>query len=1134
MSFDCFVSRKVFKAIQTLDIDELSQCSPKDLRPVLPCLARASLICPTDITLECSSRRTEILTLVSAMELITPIVELLAVDFTTLEQDIRHELHMRLKVVNTQGDSRLHMEPSENIGLLALQFERSSSTRRLQFVLNELLFISSLHQKYGFQDAGSYAKRIDLFDYDVYLPEICDVISVALLELPLLLTVQDAIEALLYVNHGPAIICWVVANLSETFNEVCTFLMTTAKQYQDKDNDDENVQVRMHTLCLLCHMNPSQTLTVLNKCVEMLIMPALAVKLNLVYFASQGEDGIDHILAFVSGLLLGNNKKVRNWFAVFLHKCSQKQNHPYSLLIQALRVKLLDHVKNMLTDSLSGIILADVSVVRASSMIRFYCALYGIANIKFQDEEVLHIVQLITSHPPVSSASVRFLSLGLCMLVACPSLLSIKEHEAKCIQWLKWLIHEDGYFKNKTSFGQMLILMAIHFHSNQVTAISDLVCSTLGMKIPIRQNNIIRLKQIFIQEIFSESMITSHAVKVPVTTNLSANILGFLPVHCIYQLLKNRAFMKHKVSIKKWIFKQLCSSVVPLHPVLPALIEVYVNFVLAHDSKAPQNNRQCIEVKDVRKVFKDTFACEAPLSSRKISYSTDIPSLLTSQLLLLYYLLCYEDVRLKQFSSFEHVQVYSTEFLSELPVKYLVCQAQYYKQNYTGLFIPLLKLLVSHFPHLSLVDDWFTDEIDESVLIKPTPEETCSVLKESDIVDCFKAVKICPYQTESVLYKMLSTSPALLWPHADITLQQIPKVIDSHVPRHIQELFRLVWLRLNNIRPRYIQAKTWRYLAYHNDNDVLALANCCILDHTTSSDPLVPLINCDSRVFRCPPILEVLLRVLQASLVASRSQLFQHKERIRHRGEILSDNEIESLYNAIVATQESIAVQTLLEVCLETAEDKINPGQLWTLQEVRSIICSYIHQVFIGDPSLAKLVHFQGYASGLLSAVTVPGIPSMHICLDFIPELLSQPELEKQVFAVDLISHLSLQYALPKSMSTARLAVNTLSTLINVLSAEVRTTMFIVCIPALVRICEAFPSLFEDVLGLLVQLGYICLSFSCIAPDGNNRSAKLTNFRKFKFDPKGDLALQNDFLIGEIQRTFDQILKHAVFKSKIY
>ena len=39
---------------------------------------------------------------------------------------------------------------------------------------------------------------------------------------------------------------------------------------------------------------------------------------------------------------------------------------------------------------------------------------------------------------------------------------------------------------------------------------------------------------------------------------------------------------------------------------------------------------------------------------------------------------------------------------------------------------------------------------------------------------------------------------------------------------------------------------------------------------------------------------------------------------------------------------------------------------------------------------------FKGYPSELLP-VTVAGIPSMHICLDFIPELLSQPSMDKQV-----------------------------------------------------------------------------------------------------------------------------------------
>jgi len=72
---------------------------------------------------------------------------------------------------------------------------------------------------------------------------------------------------------------------------------------------------------------------------------------------------------------------------------------------------------------------------------------------------------------------------------------------------------------------------------------------------------------------------------------------------------------------------------------------------------------------------------------------------------------------------------------------------------------------------------------------------------------------------------------------------------------------------------------------------------------------------------------------------------------------------------------------------------------------------------------------FQGYPLELLP-VTVAGIPSMHICMDFAPELLSMPDIHKQVFAIDLISHLSVEYALPKSFSMARLAINAMSTLL--------------------------------------------------------------------------------------------------------
>ena len=55
--------------------------------------------------------------------------------------------------------------------------------------------------------------------------------------------------------------------------------------------------------------------------------------------------------------------------------------------------------------------------------------------------------------------------------------------------------------------------------------------------------------------LFFPQVVALHAVKVPVTQNLNANMSGYLPLHCIYQLLKSRAFSKHRVAIKVSVIK---------------------------------------------------------------------------------------------------------------------------------------------------------------------------------------------------------------------------------------------------------------------------------------------------------------------------------------------------------------------------------------------------------------------------------------------------------------------------------------------------------------------------------------------------------------------------------------------------
>lgn len=62
-------------------------------------------------------------------------------------------------------------------------------------------------------------KASELFDNWIFLDDICDHLSIALVELPSVLSLVDVCEALLHVKYGPWIICRLVANLPDSFTE---------------------------------------------------------------------------------------------------------------------------------------------------------------------------------------------------------------------------------------------------------------------------------------------------------------------------------------------------------------------------------------------------------------------------------------------------------------------------------------------------------------------------------------------------------------------------------------------------------------------------------------------------------------------------------------------------------------------------------------------------------------------------------------------------------------------------------------------------------------------------------------------------------------------------------------------------
>lgn len=271
----------------------------------------------------------------------------------------------RQKIGYTQQDSAQFHGLQNGV---VLGFERADVSRKVRVVLSELFYIQAQileSNQMGTQKnmTDNVLKQSELFDNDIYLEEVADIICIALAELPSILSIQEVIETLLYVANGCQIICWIVANMPDCFKDIATSLLANG------DDETPDGRLRQAALYYLCDMNPGQALTIRTMCVEMLKMPSLALRLSI-------KDPQD-MVSFVSGLLLGNDQSTRTWFAHFV-RTSQKRKVD---VLQLLRDELLNQLKTFTAFS-SNTVLSDEMVVQAAALLKLYCALRGIAGIK--------------------------------------------------------------------------------------------------------------------------------------------------------------------------------------------------------------------------------------------------------------------------------------------------------------------------------------------------------------------------------------------------------------------------------------------------------------------------------------------------------------------------------------------------------------------------------------------------------------------------------------------------------------------------------------------------------------------------------------------------------------------------------
>ncbi|KAJ3414200.1 Translation initiation factor 1A [Chytridiales sp. JEL 0842] len=275
----------------------------------------------------------------------------------------------------------------------------------------------------------------------------------------------------------------------------------------------------------------------------------------------------------------------------------------------------------------------------------------------------------------------------------------------------------------------------------------------------------------------------------------------------------------------------------------------------------------------------------------------------------------------------------------------------------------------------------------------PSTASDSKELTPTELTSYFQKCISNPDITYASLEYLLSLQPIELQQYSDpIYSDLLPSLLHPNTQKRILKAFTKVFQYINVITPREVWLRTincWRCdedktKTYWTHQDIVV-------------NPLT-LFRCHDRVFKCAELFSIFLQILDC----------------------LSSRVKDANLYALLDLQETSIMQALLEICREQYQEKEGvPSNKIDRYEVRQAICFFLHQRFIGSINYLKMLHFQGYPEELLP-LTVSSIASMHVCFDFIPELLAQPQLSKQLFGIKLAALLCEKYPLPNSMKLAK------------------------------------------------------------------------------------------------------------------
>lgn len=229
------------------------------------------------------------------------------------------------------------------------------------------------------------------------------------------------------------------------------------------------------------------------------------------------------------------------------------------------------------------------------------------------------------------------------------------------------------------------------------------------------------------------------------------------------------------------------------------------------------------------------------------------------------------------------------------------------------------------------------------------------------------------------------------------------------------------------------------------------------------ADPLAVLCVRTPHIVRTPALVAVLLAVLASVLHANHRAL---QDAAAATAATAAPDEGLALLPLV---QDSALVQALLELLLPAHRALPPFASARARRGVQARVCAFVHALFLADPLLIRAVHTQGYDARLVR-VLVRRVPSLHVCLDWLPELLAPPAgAARQLFAVRLAAALVARHRTPRSLAVAEHVLARLRAYATAPTPDA-SRFLAAALPALAPLCTAFPALAPPAAALVAAL----------------------------------------------------------------